>query len=83
MKMDGLAYQNFKKILKRVYRKGAVEKNRNVTRDISQDTLPLRDNVKLKTGEVASAKEDVGRGAVSPVIFGVWSNHDLGLDRQD
>lgn len=54
-----------------MYRKGAVEKNRNVTRDISENTLPFRDNVKLKMGEAASAKEDAGRGAVSPVIFGV------------
>lgn len=50
---------------------------------ISQNTLPFRDNVKFKTGDAAPAKED-GRGSgVSPGISGVWSNHDLGSDRQE
>ena len=43
-----------------MYRKGAAEKNRNVTRDISQNTLPFRNNVKFKTGDMAPAKEDGG-----------------------
>lgn len=62
MRMDGLASRNFKKIFKRAYRKGAVEKTRNVTKDVSQNMLPFRDNVKFKAEEQVPAKEDWRRG---------------------
>lgn len=68
MKMDGLAYQNSKKILRRAFRKGAGETSGNVTRDISQNTLPFRDNVKFQAGEAVPAKEEVGR-AQGHLIF--------------
>ena len=41
-------------------RKGALEESRNVTRDISQNTLCFRDKVKFQAGEAALATEDGG-----------------------
>lgn len=63
-----MAYQGSRRIFQRVRRKGAIEKSGNATRDSSQDALPFRDNVKLKAGGAAPAKE----GAGGPATLGLW-----------